>query len=134
MASKRNFYMIPLSQEYDETIDGFETILPLPQEQISQINEQLCENLKSSAYSSPYDQIIIHYANPMVRGSKRIQFMFICTLSPISHPLFLQCKEANLKFKFARYYDFGSVYDSTPGMRFNNQFRGDFVEKIRSLA
>lgn len=131
--ARENFYMIPMSEKtYNDETEKFESSSSvLSQEQIAQINEQLKQNLTSSSYNSPLDQIMIHRASPYLADYKGyVDFLFIRTLAPISHPLFMKCSEANAKFKLARYYDFDSVYDETPGMRFNNQFHGDFVERV----
>jgi len=134
---KESFYMISLGQKkYNDKTKQYESISSsvLSQEQITQINEQLQENLKSSVYKSPLDQITIHFASPYLKNfTEYVEFLFIRTLVPISHPLFMECPEANAKFKLARYYNFDSVYDATPGMRFNNQFNENFVEKILSI-
>ena len=122
------FYMIPVNNKKTGT--------NLSKEQIQQINEVLRSNLNSDAYRCELDQIMIYCANPSIKGGDwikdRVTILFIRTLAPISHPLFMTCQEANQTLNLSRYNDFDSVYDATPGVRFNNKYTGNFVERALS--
>jgi hypothetical protein len=126
---KECFYMIPVNNKKTGT--------KLSEEQIQQINEVLHSNLKSEAYQCELDQIMIHCTNPLIDGGDwikdRVTILFIRTLTPISHPLFMTCQEANQTLNLSRYHDFDSVYDTTPGVRYNNKYTGDFVQHALSV-
>ena len=125
--------------KFNTKTNQFDTLSALSQEQMIQINKVLNDNLTSSVYRSHLDQIMIHIASPQTTNIDHIDhieyitFLFVRTLTPILHPLFMNCPEANKGFNLCKYYNFDSVYDATPGMRFNNQFSGNFMEKINEV-
>jgi hypothetical protein len=147
---KEYTYMIPLmvttiTMDESESKDIKRTHEQLVSDiQIREINQLLTENLKNERYKMPMkdtpatDQIIMHWKQqygefPSESSIKKLTHyivLFIRTLEPIEHPLFLSCQAANSKFKFAYYCDFNSVYDCTPGMRFDKRFTGTFFDLI----
>jgi hypothetical protein len=79
---------------------------------------------------------MIHIASPIIANTnwtERVQMLFVRTLYPISHPLFMSCEQACNIYKTERFYTFNSCYDATPGKRFNNQFTGDFIRETIKL-
>jgi len=123
------FYMIPVNNN--------KTKEKLSENDIAHINEILHENLKYPVYKSDLDQIMIHCEKLTIKGGDfmkdNVLILFIRTLSPISNPLFMTCQEANQKLNLSRYYDFDSVYYSSPGVRFNKNYNGNFVEYALSV-
>lgn len=135
MSCREHFYMIPIQRTTHN--DKKTTIQDLlNNDEKEAINNILSENIKSNVYKSHLDHIIIHKASSVIADSmftEYITILYIRTLCEITHPLFMSCIDANKKFKFFRYHDFSSVYDITPGMRFNNEFSGNFFEQLEKL-
>jgi len=81
-------------------------------------------------------QIMIHIASPYIDGTnycENVRLLFVRTLSPISNLLFMTSEQAYKTYKTCKHYTFDSCYDATPGMRFNNQFSGDFIRNTLEL-
>ena len=130
-----NFYIINLGRTYitPETPESKKIIYVsnVTTETVNEINSILRKNLSEERYKHHMDHLMLYKASPSIKHEKHEVYsyatiLFVRTLTPINHPLFMSLEDAYYKLNFCRFYTFDDVYDQAPGMHFNNMFKGTF--------
>jgi hypothetical protein len=102
-------------------------------EQMNEVNRVLREHFNGKRYMGHIDHLMLFnmamsQANSSYTSWTDIDVIFVRTLNPILHELFIPSKDLAQKIGNHREITLNDVYDSYPSIRFNKFFRGTYVD------